>query len=46
MRINLIAAMAKNRVIGIDNKMAWHLPADFAWFFAMAAIRLMRMSRR
>ena len=32
MRINLIAAMAKNRVIGIDNKMPWHLPADFAWF--------------
>lgn len=32
MRINLIVAMAKNRVIGIDNKMPWHLPADFAWF--------------
>lgn len=32
MRVNLIVAMAKNRVIGIDNKMPWHLPADFAWF--------------
>jgi dihydrofolate reductase len=32
MVINLIVAMAKNRVIGIDNKMPWHLPADFAWF--------------
>ncbi len=32
MPINLIVAMAKNRVIGIDNKMPWHLPADFAWF--------------
>ncbi len=32
MTINLIVAMAKNRVIGIDNKMPWHLPADFAWF--------------
>ena len=32
MSINLIVAMAKNRVIGIDNKMPWRLPADFAWF--------------
>jgi dihydrofolate reductase len=32
MRINLIVAMAKNRVIGAGNKMPWHLPADFAWF--------------
>lgn len=32
MRINLIAALAKNRVIGRGNKMPWHLPADFAWF--------------
>ncbi|MBL8523313.1 MAG: type 3 dihydrofolate reductase [Betaproteobacteria bacterium] len=32
MHLNLIVAMAKNRVIGIDNKMPWHLPADFAWF--------------
>jgi dihydrofolate reductase len=32
MRVNLIVAMAKNRVIGIDNKMPWHLPSDFAWF--------------
>jgi dihydrofolate reductase len=32
MRINLIAAMANNGVIGKDNAMPWHLPADFAWF--------------
>jgi len=32
MRINLIVAMAKNRVIGMGNAMPWHLPADFAWF--------------
>lgn len=24
--------MAKNRVIGINNKLPWHLPADLAWF--------------
>lgn len=28
----MIAAMAKDRVIGLDNKMPWHLPADLAWF--------------
>jgi len=32
MIISMIAAMAKDRVIGIDNQMPWHLPADFAWF--------------
>lgn len=32
MRINLIVAMANNRVIGRAGKMPWHLPADFAWF--------------
>ncbi|MEO8104697.1 MAG: type 3 dihydrofolate reductase [Betaproteobacteria bacterium] len=32
MPVNLIVAMAGNRVIGHDNKMPWHLPADFAWF--------------
>ena len=32
MRLNLIVAMAANRVIGVNNGMPWHLPADFAWF--------------
>lgn len=32
MPVNLIVAMAKNRAIGLDNKMPWRLPADFAWF--------------
>ncbi len=32
MKISMIAAMAKDRVIGNDNGMPWHLPADFAWF--------------
>lgn len=30
--ISLIAAMAENRVIGIDNKLPWKLPADMKWF--------------
>ena len=32
MMISMIAAMAHDRVIGKDNTMPWHLPADFAWF--------------
>ena len=28
----MIAAMGKDRVIGLDNKMPWHLPADLKWF--------------
>ncbi|WP_120511795.1 type 3 dihydrofolate reductase [Photobacterium salinisoli] len=32
MKISMVAAMAKDRVIGKDNTMPWHLPADFAWF--------------
>lgn len=32
MIISMIAAMAKQRIIGKDNQMPWHLPADFDWF--------------
>lgn len=28
----MIAAMAKGRVIGLNNKMPWHLPADLQFF--------------
>lgn len=31
-RITLIAAVARNGVIGADGAMPWHLPADFAFF--------------
>jgi len=30
--LSLIVAMAKNRVIGYQNKMPWHLPAELAYF--------------
>ncbi|ACS84410.1 Dihydrofolate reductase [Musicola paradisiaca Ech703] len=32
MMISLIAALAVDRVIGKENAMPWHLPADLAWF--------------
>ena len=32
MTLSLIVAMTKNHVIGQENKMPWHLPADLAWF--------------
>ena len=32
MNLSLIVAMTKNHVIGKDNQMPWHLPADLAWF--------------
>jgi dihydrofolate reductase len=32
MRISMIAAMANNHVIGINNNLPWKLPADMQWF--------------
>ncbi|KXO11954.1 Dihydrofolate reductase [Moritella sp. JT01] len=32
MIVSMIAALANNRVIGLDNKMPWHLPAELQLF--------------
>ncbi|MDM8547951.1 type 3 dihydrofolate reductase [Candidatus Venteria ishoeyi] len=32
MHLSIIAALSKNRVIGLNQQMPWHLPADLAWF--------------
>ncbi|MGL4322966.1 MAG: dihydrofolate reductase [Beijerinckiaceae bacterium] len=42
----IVAAMAKNRVIGRDNQMPWHLPADLKHFRAVTMGRPMIMGRR
>lgn len=31
-KLAMIAAIAEHRVIGVNNQMPWHLPADFKWF--------------
>ncbi len=35
MRISMIAAMSQNGVIGKDNQLPWHLPADLRRFKAL-----------
>lgn len=32
MIVSAIAAMSKNRVIGVENDLPWHLPADMKYF--------------
>ena len=35
MRLSIIVAMARNRVIGADNAIPWHLPAELRMFKAI-----------
>ncbi|WP_220491262.1 MULTISPECIES: type 3 dihydrofolate reductase [unclassified Pseudoalteromonas] len=42
----MIAAMAKNRVIGQDNNMPWHLPADLQHFKAVTMNKPVIMGRK
>jgi len=44
--ISLIVAMANNRVIGKDNQMPWHLPADLAHFKAITLGKPIIMGRK
>lgn len=46
MRISMIAAMAHNRVIGKDNQMPWHLPADLKHFKAVTLGKPVIMGRK
>ncbi|MCW9015247.1 MAG: type 3 dihydrofolate reductase [Gammaproteobacteria bacterium] len=44
--ISLIAAMDKNRLIGINNGLPWHLPADFKHFKAVTMGKPVVMGRK
>ncbi|TKI08723.1 type 3 dihydrofolate reductase [Martelella alba] len=46
MIISLIAALAVDRVIGLENGMPWHLPADLAWFKRNTLNKPVIMGRR
>lgn len=45
MIISLIAAMDNNRVIGINNQLPWHLPADLSHFKAKTLKKPILMGR-
>ena len=44
--LSLIAALADNHVIGRDNKLPWHLPADLAHFKRLTIGKPIIMGRR
>lgn len=44
--ISMIAAMADNRIIGADNDMPWHLPADLKHFKATTMGKPVLMGRK
>ncbi len=46
MRISLIAAMSRNRVIGMDNQLPWHLPEDLRRFRALTSGHPVIMGRK
>jgi dihydrofolate reductase len=45
-RISVIAALAKNRVIGIENRLPWRLPEDLAHFKALTLGHPVVMGRK
>ncbi len=46
MIISMIAAMDENRLIGADNALPWHLPADFKHFKQVTMARPIIMGRK
>lgn len=46
MILSLVAAMAKNRTIGNNNKLIWHLPEDLEFFKTTTKNKVMIMGRK
>jgi len=46
MIVSIIAAMDRNRLIGNNNQLPWHLPADFAHFKAVTMGKPVIMGRK
>lgn len=44
--ISIVVAMSKNRVIGIDNKLPWHLPEDLKRFKNLTTNNVVVMGRK
>ena len=45
-RVSVIAALARNRVIGIENRLPWRLPEDLAHFKALTLNHPILMGRK
>jgi len=46
MKLSLIAALSSNRVIGVDNRMPWHLSADLKRFKSITWGKPLLMGRK
>lgn len=46
LRLSILVAMARNRVIGQDNKLPWHLPADLKHFKSLTTGNIIIMGRK
>lgn len=46
MKLSMIAAMTKNRTIGFENDMPWHLPDDLKFFKAVTTGKPVVMGRK
>ncbi|WP_444677091.1 dihydrofolate reductase [Halomonas sp. E19] len=44
--VAMIAAVARNRVIGVDNKLPWYLPEDLKFFKRMTQAKPLVMGRK
>lgn len=46
MPLSIIAAVARNRVIGVENRLPWHLPADLKHFKSLTLGKPILMGRK